>query len=54
MSLVGVVGDDEGGTLREILLASGVDVSGVFVDGSRPTTGKKLESGHHIGARVVR
>lgn len=40
-SVVGVVGDDEGGRmLLECLRASGVDVSGVFVDKGRPTTRK--------------
>lgn len=40
-SVVGVVGDDEGGRmLMESLRGAGVDVEGVFVDKSRPTTRK--------------
>jgi len=39
--MVGVVGDDEGGEiLRHVLAGAGIDVSGVFTDGSRPTTRK--------------
>ncbi|MHB9035275.1 MAG: bifunctional heptose 7-phosphate kinase/heptose 1-phosphate adenyltransferase [Armatimonadota bacterium] len=39
--VVGVVGDDEGGEkLKSALDGSGVDVSGIFVDKSRPTTRK--------------
>ncbi|MCE5314281.1 MAG: PfkB family carbohydrate kinase [Armatimonadota bacterium] len=39
--VVGVVGDDEAGrTLQSSLKASGVDVSGIFVDKTRPTTRK--------------
>lgn len=40
-SVVGVVGDDEGGDiLRRVLSGVGVDVSGVFTDDKRPTTRK--------------
>lgn len=40
-SVVGVVGDDEGGAiLRRVLSDAGVDVSGVFTDVKRPTTRK--------------
>jgi len=39
--VVGVVGDDEGGAiLRRVLDDAGVDASGVFTDGKRPTTRK--------------
>lgn len=39
--VVGVVGDDEGGAiLRRVLGNAGVDISGVFTDGKRPTTRK--------------
>lgn len=41
VSVVGVIGDDEGGRiLTRSLEESGVDVSGVFVDKNRPTTRK--------------
>lgn len=40
-SVVGVVGDDEGGDiLRRVLSGAGVDVSGIFSDDKRPTTRK--------------
>jgi len=40
-SVVGVVGDDEGGEiLRQVLSDEGVDVTGIFVDDKRPTTRK--------------
>lgn len=40
-SVVGVVGDDEGGRiLRDVLGNEGVDVSGIFTDDKRPTTRK--------------
>ncbi len=40
-TVVGVVGDDEGGDiLRGVLSDAGVDVSGVFTDDKRPTTRK--------------
>jgi D-beta-D-heptose 7-phosphate kinase/D-beta-D-heptose 1-phosphate adenosyltransferase len=40
-SVVGVVGEDEGGwMLREVLAGEGIDVGGVFTDDKRPTTRK--------------
>lgn len=40
-SVVGVVGDDEGGEiLKQVLSGEGIDISGVFVDNKRPTTRK--------------
>lgn len=54
--MVGVVGDDEGGrTLRRVLSDEGVDVSGVFTDGKRPTTRKtRVWVQHRQGHQVVR
>lgn len=41
VSIVGVVGDDEGGEiLRRVLSGAGVDVNGILTDESRPTTRK--------------
>lgn len=41
VSVVGIIGDDEGGKiLIQSLAESGVDVSGVFIDKNRPTTRK--------------
>lgn len=40
-SVVGVVGDDEGGDiLKRVLSDEGIDISGIFVDDKRPTTRK--------------
>ena len=56
-SIVGVIGDDEGGSiLLSSLKSAGVDVSGVFVDKHRPTTRKtRIWASHrHQVVRVDR
>jgi rfaE bifunctional protein kinase chain/domain len=53
--VLGVVGDDESGeSLRSSLDGAGIDVSGLFVDASRPTTRKtRLWASHrHQAVRV--
>ncbi len=51
--LVGVIGDDErGAILKGELDAKGVDVKGIFIDGSRPTTLKTRVVAQH--QQVVR
>jgi len=53
VSLAGVIGDDEHGTiLKGELERSGVNVNGVITDGSRPTTLKTRVVAHH--QQVVR
>ncbi|MDA8189550.1 MAG: bifunctional ADP-heptose synthase [Dehalococcoidales bacterium] len=56
--IVGVVGDDEPGiVLKEQLRATGIDVSGIIVDPSRPTTTKTrvvAEDGTRIRQQIVR
>jgi len=53
VSLVGVIGDDEhGAILKGELEQRGVDTSGIFVDGSRPTTLKTRVVAQH--QQVVR
>lgn len=56
VSMVGVVGgDDAGQTLRDVLSEEGVNVSGVFVDDSRPTTRKtRVWVSHRQGHQIVR
>ncbi|MBI2953452.1 MAG: hypothetical protein HYY30_04000 [Chloroflexi bacterium] len=55
---VGVVGDDESGKiLKQQLSSSGIDVSGIVVDTSRPTTTKTrvvAEDGTRIRQQIVR
>ena len=51
--LAGVIGDDErGAILKGELEAKGIDVSGIFIDESRPTTLKTRVVAHH--QQVVR
>ena len=57
--VLGVIGDDEAGDkLKSTLSASGIDISGLFVDKNRPTTRKTRVWASHrhqaIRAQVVR